>query len=151
MLEGDPYVWEWSSFGERGVERIYVDAPVDIRLRGGICRKRPAGKEERCGVLGLLRALSSRDLRSSDSRNFRAGDRVGGPPSDKLRALEGDREVAPCSLLEPTSVSSVVFSSFASILANISTLSWLPAMMQGGSRRDLVRLRARLTQRSTAS
>jgi hypothetical protein len=89
-------------------------------------------------VLGLSIALSSCDFRSSDSRNFRAGDRVGGPPSDKLRVLEGDRGVALCSLLAPTSACSVVFSNLASILARISTLSWLLAMMQRDLRVMLV-------------
>jgi hypothetical protein len=100
-----------------------------MRLRGGICSDRPRGrKAERCGVLGLSIAVSSCDLRPSDSRNFMAGDRVGGPASDKLRALGGDRGVVVCSLLAPTS--SALVSSFASILARISMPSWSLAMMR---------------------
>lgn len=44
-------------------------------------------------MVGLsLIALSSLDLRFSDSLNFGEGDRVGGAPSESERALEGDLE-----------------------------------------------------------
>lgn len=131
MLKGDPYVCEWSNFGDRGVERIYAVVPVDIKLRGGICSDKPRGTmPERCGVLGLSMAISSCDFRSSASRNFSAGERVGGPPSDKLRVLEGDRGVEPCGVEAPTSFPGE-FSSFSSIRASISTLNWLAAMVKG--------------------
>jgi hypothetical protein len=66
----------------------------DIRSRGGICNERPRnGKAGRRGVVGLsLIALSSFDFLFSGSRNFGDGDSVGGPPSDRLRAFEGDRD-----------------------------------------------------------
>jgi hypothetical protein len=37
-------------------------------------------------------ALSSFDFLFSGSRNFGDGDKVGGPPSDRERAFEGDLE-----------------------------------------------------------
>jgi hypothetical protein len=93
-LEGDPYVCEWSNFGDKGTRLIYAGELGDIRSRAGICRERPrSGKAGRRGVVGLsLNALSSCDFLFSGSRNFGDGDRVGGPPSERERAFEGDRE-----------------------------------------------------------
>lgn len=67
----------------------------DIRSRAGICSERPRGKAGRRGVVGLPSiALSSFDFRFSGSRNLGDGDRIGGPPSDRDRAFEGDFEAA---------------------------------------------------------
>jgi hypothetical protein len=73
---------------------IYADELGDIRSRAGICKERPrSGKAGRRGVVGLsLKALSSLDFLFSGSRNFGDGDRAGGPPSERERAFEGDRE-----------------------------------------------------------
>ena len=61
------------------------------RSRAGICRERPRGRVPRRGVMGLsLMALSSFDFRFSGSRNLGDGDKTGGPPSERDRALEGD-------------------------------------------------------------
>ncbi len=93
-LEGDPYVCEWSNFGDKGARLIYDDGLGDRRSRAGICKERPRrGKAGRRGVVGLsLNALSSCDFRFSGSRNFGDGDSVGGPPSERERTFEGDRE-----------------------------------------------------------
>jgi hypothetical protein len=65
-------------------------------------------------------ALSSFDFLFSGSLNFGDGDRVGGPPSDNDRALEGDREAA----LRSGSLSfSAPLSSADSILARIFSLN----------------------------
>ncbi len=65
-----------------------------MRSRAGICKERPRiGKAGRRGVVGLsLSALSSWDFFFSGSRNFGDGESVGGPPSERERAFEGDRE-----------------------------------------------------------
>lgn len=66
-----------------------------MRSRAGICSESPRGKTGRRGVVGLpSRALSSFDFRFSGSRNLGEGERAGGPPSDRDRAFEGDREAA---------------------------------------------------------
>jgi hypothetical protein len=88
---------------------IYADV-LGERSRAGICKERPRGKAGRRGVVGLSSiALSSFDFLFSGSRNFGDGDRVGGPPSDRERAFEGDREVvlrrcppSPSSLSAPS-------------------------------------------------
>jgi hypothetical protein len=93
-LEGEPYVCEWSSFGDKGTRLIYAWVLGDMRSRAGICKERPRiGKAGRRGVVGLsLSALSSWDFFFSGSRNFGDGDSVGGPPSERERAFEGDLE-----------------------------------------------------------
>lgn len=64
-----------------------------MKSRAGICKLSPRGKDGRRGVVGLSpREVSSFDFLFSGSRNLGDGDRVGGPPSDKERAFEGDRE-----------------------------------------------------------
>lgn len=78
----------------------------DMRSRGGIWRERPRGKAGLRGVTGLSpRALSSFDFRFSGSRNLGDGDKVGGPPSERDRAFEGDRESV---LLVPPSLPSLL-------------------------------------------
>lgn len=93
-LEGEPYVCEWSNFGDKGTRLIYAWVLGDMRSRAGICKERPRiGMAGRRGVVGLsLSALSSWDFFFSGSRNFGDGDSVGGPPSERERAFEGDRE-----------------------------------------------------------
>jgi hypothetical protein len=108
-LEGEPYVCEWSSFGDKGTRLMYAWVLGDIRSRAGICKERPrrvnAGRR---GVVGLsLSALSSWDFFFSGSRNFGDGESVGGPPSESERAFEGDRETVllPGVLAASSSVS----------------------------------------------
>jgi hypothetical protein len=104
-LEGDPYVCEWSNFGDKGARLIYADGVGDRRSRAGIFRERPrTGKAGRRGVVGLsLNALSSCDLIFSGSRNFGDGDSVGGPPSERERTFEGDREAVLLPGVPPSS------------------------------------------------
>ena len=75
-LEGEPYVCEWSSFGDKGARLIYAWVLGDIRSRAGICRERPrSGKAGRRGVVGLsLSALSSWAFFFSGSRNLGDGE-----------------------------------------------------------------------------
>ncbi len=74
---------------------MYADVLGDKKSRAGICKESPRGKEGRRGVEGLSpRALSSFDFRFSGSRNFGDGDSCGGPPSERERAFDGDREAA---------------------------------------------------------
>ena len=93
-LEGEPYVCEWSSLGDKGTRLMYACVLGDMRSRAGICKERPrSGKAGRRGVVGVsLRALSSCAFFFSGSRNLGDGDRVGGPPSERDLAFEGDRE-----------------------------------------------------------
>ena len=110
-LEGEPYVCEWSSFGDKGTRLIYAWVLGDIRSRAGICKERPRrGNAGRRGVVGLsVSALSSCAFFFSGSRNFGDGESVGGPPSESERAFDGDREAALLPAAPP--VSSSVFPS----------------------------------------
>ncbi len=103
----------------------------DMRSRAGICSDRPRGNAGRRGVVGLSpSALSSFDFLFSGSLNFGEGDNVGGPPSERERAFEGDSE-DPClrgdPLLSPMplppasgSGQSVSFNWFRSIVSDNS-------------------------------
>lgn len=93
---------------------IYADVFGDMRSRAGICKERPRGNDGRRGVVGpVSSALSSFDFLFSGSRNFGDGDNVGGPPSDRERAFEGDREAArrrgvpPSSIISSPSLASI--------------------------------------------
>lgn len=83
---------------------IYADVFGDMRSRAGIWSERPRGKAGRRGVVGLASsAESSLDFLFSGSRNFGDGDNVGGPPSDRLRAFEGDRDAGRRRGIPPSS------------------------------------------------
>ncbi len=89
-LAGDPYVFEWSTFGARGTRSCVVSG--DIKSRGGICSESPRNVNAgRRGVVGSANSVSSFDL-FSGSRNFGDGDRTGSLPSDSDLPLDGDRE-----------------------------------------------------------
>lgn len=50
---GDAYIWEWSSFGERGTGLEADCWAGGVEAWGGICRERPRiGNPARCGVVG---------------------------------------------------------------------------------------------------
>lgn len=78
--------------------------------------------------------LSSFDLRFSGSRNLGEGERVGGFPSERERALEGDRELlrrCPLSVAPSVAPSN-------SILASKFSLSWLLNMILGLTMSELL-------------
>jgi hypothetical protein len=127
-LEGEPYVCEWSSFGDKGTRLIYAWVLGDIRSRAGICKERPRnGWAGRRGVVGLsLSALSSWAFFFSGSRNFGDGDKVGGPPSERERAFEGDREAVLLPGVPP--LSSTASPSPGPIVRCSVSPSWLLSM-----------------------